>query len=345
MPRTAAGAALLIALALLPTTPAGAAPNVTVVTHPQKAAFSPSWAGGAQAQAAPDPAVVRFGTTYYAYTTGTSWGNHIGILRSSTPTKGFRTITGRSYGSSAFPSVPYTQPIRPWQRTGTQNAPGVYRYDGRYIMFYTAQTVAGHGGHYCVSRATASKPSGPFVDRSTKPWVCMDKWGGVIDPQPFVDARGRAWLYVKTYDLIERGPQPSRIWAIRLGRNGVKRIASPVPILSQSAMSSPYETVENPQMLRIGSTHVLLYSRGNWNTSNYRQGIAICSGPSGGCHEANAAFLRSYGNVLGPGGGTIFRDPSGRRFIAYHAWRGAGACVGDRATCARKLFVARVKFS
>ena len=348
MPRTRVAAVigvLTIVLALLPTTPGGAAGSITVVKHPDTPAFKPSWSTNAQDQAAADPDVVRFGNTYYAYTTGTSWGNHIGVLRSSSPTKGFHTITGKPYGSSAFPSIPYTQTIRPWQRNSTQNAPGVFRYDGRYIMFYTAQAVSGHGGHYCISRATASNPAGPFVDRSTKPWVCMDRYGGVIDPSPFVDARGRAWLHVKTYDLVEHGPQPARIWAIRLGSNGMKRVSSPVAILSQAKMSSPYETVENPQMLLVGSTHVLLFSRGSWTSSNYRQGYAICSGPAGRCHEANAGFLRSYGRVRGPGGGTIFKDTSGRRFLAFHAWHGRSACTGDSSSCARKLFVIRVKFS
>jgi beta-xylosidase len=344
---TAAVAATAIAavFALLPTTPAGALGPITVVTHPQTPAFAPTWATNAQDSAAADPDVVRFGNTYYAYTTGTTWGNHIGVLRSSSPATGFHTITGKPYGSSAFPSIPYTQSVRPWQRNSTQNAPGVYRYDGRYIMFYTAQAVSGHGGHYCISRAIARSPAGPFADHSSGPWVCMDGSGGVIDPSPFVDPHGRAWLYVKTYDLVERGPQPARIWAIRLARDGLNRISSPIPILSQSAMSSPYETVENPQMLMVGNTYVLLYSRGGWNTSNYRQGYAICAGPSGGCHEANAAFLRSYGSVLGPGGGTMFTDSSGRLFIAYHGWRGSSPCTGDSAHCARKLFVARVKFS
>jgi hypothetical protein len=347
MPRTrsAAAAVLTSVLVLLPVTPAHALRAITVVKHPERPAFKPGWATNAQDRAAADPDVVRFGKTYYAYTTGTSWGNHIGVLRSSSPAKGFRTITGKPYGSSAFPSIPHTRSIRPWQRNSTQNAPGVFERGGRFIMYYTAQTVSGHGGHYCLSRATATHPAGPFVDRSNGPWLCMDAKGGVIDPSPFVDARGRVWLYYKTYDLVERGPQPARIWVVRLSGNGMKRVSPPTQVLSQSAMSSPYETVENPQMLLVRNTHVLLYSRGQWDSRDYRQGYAICSRPTGGCHEAKPAFLRSYGRVRGPGGGTIFTSPSGRRFLAYHGWRGAAPCTGDSARCSRMLFVARVKFS
>ncbi|MGO9876865.1 MAG: family 43 glycosylhydrolase [Acidimicrobiia bacterium] len=336
---------LLAWLVVGPTTPAGALGSIQVVTHPDMPSFAPSWANNAQDQAGPDPDVVRFGTSYYAYTTGTTWGNHIGVLRSSAPASGYETITGKPYGSSAFPSVPWNQTVRPWQVNSTQNAPGVFRYDGRYIMYYTAQAASGHDGHYCLSRATARNPAGPFVDRSNGPWMCMDGAGGVIDPSPYVDAHGQAWLYVKTYDLVERGPEPARIWVMRLSRDGLNRVSSPVPVLSQSSMSSPYETVENPQMLQVGNTYLLLFSRGSWNSSNYRQGYAICSGPAGGCHETDDGFLRSYGSVLGPGGGTMFTDPRGHLYIAYDGWHGASSCTGDSASCARMLFVARVNFS
>jgi hypothetical protein len=339
-------AAVLVALLQLgPISPAAALGSIHVVTHPSRPAFMPRWATNAQDRAAADPDVVRVGHTYSAYTTGTTWGNHIGVLRSTSPADGYHTTTGSQYGSSAFPSVPANHSVRPWQVNSTQNAPGVFRYGGRFIMYYTAQTVSGHGGHYCLSRATARNPAGPFVDRSTRPWMCMDRWGGVIDPSPYVDARGRAWLYVKTYDLVERGPQPARIWVVRLSRDGLHRVTSPKLLLSQSSMASPYETVENPQMLRVGNTPVLLFSRGSWNSSNYRQGYAICSGPAGGCHATNDGFLRSYGKVLGPGGGTMFTDRHGRRFLAYQGWHGASSCTGDSATCARMLFVARVSFS
>ena len=328
-----------------PTTLAGALGSISVVTLPGTPAFAPTGAKTAQDWAAPDPDVVRFGTSYYAYTTGTTWGNHIGVLRSSAAASGYHTITGKPYGSSAFPSIPWTQTVRPWQVNSTQNAPGVFGYDGRYIMYYTAQAASGHGGHYCLSRATARNPAGPFVDRSNAPWLCMDASGGVIDPSPYVDRRGHAWLYVKTYDLVEHGPQPARIWVMRLSRDGLNRVSSPVTVLSQSSMSSPYETVENPQMLQVGNTYVLLFSRGSWNSSNYRQGYAICSGPAGGCHETNHGFLHSYGTVLGPGGGTMFTDTRGHFYTAYHGWHGAPSCTGDSASCSRMLFVARVNFS
>ena len=59
--------------------PPGRLPSVAAATTP---AFDDD---------APDPAVVRFGSSYYAYTTGTSWGNRIGVLVSDRPDGGFHT--------------------------------------------------------------------------------------------------------------------------------------------------------------------------------------------------------------------------------------------------------------
>ena len=139
--------------------------------------------------------------------------------------------------------------------------------------------------------------------------------------------------------------EPAQLWVVRLTKNGLSHPAAPVPLLSQTAVRSPYETIENPQMISVGNTYVLIYSRGGWQTSNYRQGYATCSGPTAGCHEVNPAFLRSYPNVRGPGGGTMFTDTHGHFYIAYHGWHGSAGCTTEGAHCARKLFVAGVRFS
>jgi beta-xylosidase len=170
----------------MPAATAAAQPFV-VGAHPTAPAFQPSWATTVRQTDAPDPDVVRFGSTYYAYTTGTEWGNHIGILTSAQPNTAWRTITNTQFASSAFPSVPPGQSVRPWQVNGSQHAPGVFFVGGRYIMFYTAETTSGHGGHYCLSVATAAAPTGPFVDTSAGPTLCDDADGGTIDPSPFID--------------------------------------------------------------------------------------------------------------------------------------------------------------
>jgi beta-xylosidase len=332
-----------VSFAVLPVAPAGAA-SLAVASVASTPAFSPSWATVPLDLDAPDPHVVRAGSRYYAYTTGTTWGNHLGILTSTSPDVGWTTLTGTAFGSSAFPSVHFTEPVRAWQVAGMTHAPGVFARGGRYVMYYGAQTAGGHGGHFCLSVATSSGPAGPFTDVSDAPWLCMDAQGGTIDPAPFVDGAGRAWLLFKTNDGVDPGSPPAAIWSIALSADGLRAASFPRMLVSQSALSRPWETVENPQMLSEGGETFLLYSRGDWSGAGYRQGFAVCEGAVGPCHEGRpSTILASYGDVRGPGGGSVFRDASGAWRIAYHGWNGAPACVGYTGTaCARKLYVGRV---
>ena len=330
---------LLLAIVVGPGRPARALGPVLVLTHPSTPAFAPGWADTAIKQNAPDPDVVRFGATYYAYTTGASWGFHIGILRSSSPDRGYTTVNGTSFGSSAFPA---NQSV-PWQVDNTQHAPGVFQPSpGHYVMYYSAQTVAGHGGRYCLSVATASSPAGPFIDRTTSPWLCRDQDCGAIDPSPLVSG-GRTWLYFKTYDDVCSSTEPAQIFAVPLSADGLRQVGAPVPVLSQRDLSSPFETVENAQMVQVGTGFMLQFSRGQWNSSNYRIGYAACASVIGPCTE-RGTLLTSYGRVLGPGGATVFNDPNGRSWLAYHGWNGTPGCTDYSGnSCGRKLYVAALQ--
>ena len=116
-------------------------------------------------------------------------------------------------------------------------------------MFYTARTTSGHRGHYCLSIATAT--SRASVHRSSNaPILCRDDEGGAIDPDPFIDGSGHPWLYFKTYDDINTGSMPSRIYAVPLSSDGQHLAGTPRIVLAQEHLSSLYETVENPQMIR-----------------------------------------------------------------------------------------------
>jgi ribosomal protein L24E len=319
---------------------AGAAVSLHVASLPTTPAFHPSWAPNVRETDASDPDIVRVGSTYYAYTTGTTWGNHIGVLKSSQPNTGYDTYTKTEFGSSAFPQVPTGTSIESWQVNGSQHAPGVFSIEGRYVMWYTAQTVSGHGGHYCLSVATAAAPIGPFSDKAASgPVICDDADGGIIDPSPFVDGSGHPWLYYKTFDDINAGPTPARIWAVPLTSDGAHLAGTPHIILSQNNMSSPFETVENPEMLLTGDHYVLVFSRGLYTSSAYRQGYANCDGPNGPCQEATSTLVTSYGPVEGPGGGTAFTDASGKLWLAYAGWN-APCHQYSGTTCARRLFVA-----
>src|SRR5258705_5198283 len=97
--------AALLAVAALSSLLATATQHPATAAGERAPAISPSNAP-AYDHDGPDPQILKVGSTYYAYTTGTTWGNHIGVLKSSSPNTGFTTITGQPYGSSALPNVP-----------------------------------------------------------------------------------------------------------------------------------------------------------------------------------------------------------------------------------------------
>ncbi len=332
-------AAAVLSIAPVVAPPAVAAGNLAVGSLPAAPAFRPPWATSVRDEDAPDPDIVRFGDRFYAYTTGTTWGNHIGILVSSRPDSGWNTVTGTASGSSAFPAIGPARSVRPWQVNNTQHAPGVFAIGGRYVMYYTARTTSGHGGHYCLSIATATRPEGPFTDATSGPWLCRDADGGAIDPAPFVDASGDPWLVFKTYDDVNTTAQPAKILAVPLSSDGLHTAGATRVLIAQNQMSSPFETVENPQMTRVGDQYVLVFSRGLYTSSAYRQGDATCDGPGGPCREMTSSLVTSYGAVIGPGGGTTFTDASGQWWLAYGGWN-APCHAYNGTACARRLYIA-----
>ena len=95
---------------------------------------TPAYAGDAG-----DPDVVESGGVYYAFTTGTPLGNHLQALvdTSGSPTSGWRSYSGQSYGSTALPTTPA------WEAVNTQTSPGAFNVANHWVMFYDAAE-AGH---------------------------------------------------------------------------------------------------------------------------------------------------------------------------------------------------------
>ena len=275
---------------------------------------------------APDPDVIRVGTTYYAYTTGTDLLN-IPVL-SSTDLQTWEPL------GDALPALPSWQvPLYTW-------APGVVFLDGQYVMYYASRDAA--IGLQCISVATATNPAGPFVDTSTGPLVCQSALGGSIDPQPFIDADGTPYLYWKSND--GSSPLPASIWAAQLAPDGSALLSSGVPVLGQN--QGWESTVEAPFMVHGAGGYTLFYSGGLWNGAGYGVAYALCQGPLGPCVKPQGApILHSDGDRLGPGGESLVTDPSGNWWIAYDAWNGPSSAYSYAAGDFRSLWVAPVTFA
>ena len=324
--------ATLGTLAVSTPTPAGATAATGITVDPPA---TPAYAGDA-----PDPDVVLDGSTAFAFSTGTSLASYLQVLcdTSGTTTTGWAPCDGFPFGASALPHPPA------WEQLGTQNAPGVYEWNGTWILFYTAARLghSGDSGANCLSVATTTDltPTDPsFTDTSTAPLLCDAALGGAIDPAPFVDpSTGQPYLVWKTND--GGSSQPARLWAQPLGSDGMTLVGQPQLLEIQDTVNHPFETtIENPQMVDASGTYFLVFSTGIWFSGSYGETAVQCAGPMGPCDEpTSGGFLSSYGDVAGPGGGMFFVDAAGGWQFAYAAW--TQGCTSYSCGGSREFYVA-----
>ncbi|HUI03055.1 MAG TPA: glycoside hydrolase family 43 protein [Acidimicrobiales bacterium] len=274
---------------------------------------------------APDPDVILVGSTYYAYTTGTDLKD-IPVLAST-------DLQHWQSAGDALPALPS------WSTFGQSWAPGVVALGGTYVMYYSTEVAA--TGQDCISLATATTPTGPFVDNSSTPFICQAQLGGSIDPQPFVDTNGRLFLYWKSNT---DPPSSASIWVAELTADGTALTSGPEPVLG--ADQSWESTVESPYMVDEAGRYVLFYSGGAWNSAGYGVGYAECAGPFGPCTKPQGTpLLHSETARLGPGGESLVEDASGNWWMAYAAWDGPASAYSYGDGDFRSLWVAPVTFS
>lgn len=268
----------------------------------------------------PDPFVLQAGGSYYAYATN-SGGGDIQVLRSSDLVQW--ELVGNALGN--LPS---------WAAGNATWAPAVLARDGRYVAYYTVR-LAGTP-RQCISRAVAASPAGPFLDDSTGPLVC--EIGGSIDPSPFVDASGRAFLLWKSEPVFD---SPPVLRSQELTGDGLGLVGTPHQLLSVDR-GFEHGVVEAPSMVQNGGQYVLVYAAGDWRSRNYSTAYAVCSSPAGPCLKpGNGRILTSDQRMAGPGGAEVFRDAGGALWVAFHAF--AEPHVGYPSN--RYLHVARLHLS
>lgn len=278
-----------------------------------------------------DPSVVRDGSTYYAYATPTG-GANLPVMTSTD----LRTWTARPayqapacsprasdpYFNDAFPCPPG------W---GTEIwAPGAAKIGGHWVVWYSYR-LASDQSRFCLSVATSASPLGPFVDNSTGPYFCDDPAtdpNGSIDPQPFVDDDGVAWLIWKSEGNPCNGQcLPQRIWSRRLSADGTTfdpgdaqahlLFSADWPVANWEA-----NVAETPAMVRYKGQLYVFYSGNIWHSDRYGIGYATCSSPAGPCEKKTQSvqWKGTSGDENGPGGATPFLDASGNLQLAYQYW-------------------------
>ena len=251
----------------------------------------------------PDPFVLRTGKAYVAYGTNDDDGN-VQTLRS-------RDLVHWREGKDALPK------LGPWAVEGRTWAPEVIRRrDGRYLLYYTAQSL--DLAAQCIGRAVARSPLGPFVDRSRRPFICQKSEGGSIDASPFADDGGTLYLLWKN-DGNCCGLD-TFIYAQRLSGDGLTLVGRRARLVKQDA---PWEgeLVEAPTLWKERGRYLLFFSANAYFDQSYAVGYAPCKGPLGPCEDApENPILGTACKAVGPGHQAIVRDDDGDAWFAYHAW-------------------------
>lgn len=259
-----------------------------------------------------DPFVLSHGGKYYAY--GTWSGNGIAVAVSSDlrtwtlgggrAAEGLALHKGDSYGEHSF-----------W-------APEVYRRDGKFIMFYTAQE------HVCA--AVADSPLGPFRQDEKKP--LLERKG--IDNSLLVDRSGRAWMY---YVHFDRG---NTIWLAELEKDCLHVKPGTERMLFRA--TEPWEmnsVVEGPFVVKCGRKYSLTYSACDFRNPDYAVGVAFADRPEGPWTKSAAnPILQRFRGLEGTGHHSLFKDKSGKWRIVFHAHEAPGR-VGLRRTYIADLIV------
>ena len=264
-----------------------------------------------------DPFVLHAGNAYYAYSTDNQ-DHHIPVLTSS-------GLFGTAHIAEALPNLPA------WSSPGGVWAPAVLPRPDGYVLYYS--TRAHDPERECLSWAFSAQPGGPFVDASSGPFVCSAD-GGAIDPSPYVDTDGRAYLQWKS-------DETKGIVSQELAPDGRSLVGQPHPLVQAD---QPWEdgVVEAPSMVGYEGRYYLFYSGNDWSTSGYAVGYAVCDTPLGPCAQpAGGPWLSSTDKAEGPGGEDVFVDEQGQLWMALHAWVRGKVGYPDGA---RKLFVVRLTF-
>lgn len=268
-----------------------------------------------------DPAILQDGDTYYLFATG-----HLGSAQGLLPLRSSTDLRHWTLRGASLARLP------DWVRTAVPGATGIWAPDvskvgDEYRLYYAVSTFGKNRSAIGLATAARIDPAAPaahWVDRGPVVQSGPGDDFNAIDPMPFSDAQGRAWLVFGSFW--------SGIKLIRIDPATGLRHAGDAPPRALAVRPAP-GAVEAPYVIRHAGRYYLFVSfdfccRGG--ASSYRTVVGRSSAPDGPyVDRVGRPMLEGGGTaVLGNGRGTRFVGRGGasilrRRdgdFIVYHAY-------------------------
>ncbi len=265
----------------------------------------------------PDPFILKFGNTYYGYSTGIAGSGNLAfpVIRS-------RDLVEWSAVGGAMGLLD-SNPPHYW-------APEVTYSNGQFYLYYSC----GNEDRMEIRVATSLQPDGGFVDSGIR----LTKEKFAIDPHVFIDDDGEPYLFYATDFLahthIGTGTVVDRLldWFQLEGRpKPVTRARFDWQVYDPRRVEKGnvrWHTVEGPSVLKRGGTYFQMFSGGNWKNQSYGVAYAvsdrICedqewSQPIDG--KTLMPILGSSDSLVGPGHNSVVTGPNNRElFCVYHSW-------------------------
>jgi arabinan endo-1,5-alpha-L-arabinosidase len=211
-------------------------------------------------------------------------------------------------------------------------APSMLVSNGTYYQYYSIPYLPSTGAEAVIGVATSTSPAGPWTDKGfvTKSWTSTSTqpasgfWAtsdNAIDPAPFKDASGNWWMawgsWTDGTHLMQLDPSTglqskTNTTVYTLAQRGNPSAGEEGPFIYYYNGYYYYFAPINLCCNGTTSTYRTIVGRSTSVTGPYvdRGGVALTAG-------GGTILLSTHGNIIGPGGGSVFTDAGNNNAPTY----------------------------
>jgi beta-xylosidase len=188
-------------------------------------------------------------------------------------------------------------------------APSAIERNGRYYLFFGANDIKTDAQAGGIGLAVADRPEGPFRDALGHPLIgTIHNGAQPIDQMVFTDDDGQTYLFYGGWghcNVVRLSDDLTQVISFDDGES-FKEI-------------TPDGYVEGPFMLKRRGLYYLMWSEGDWTTSEYRVAYAVATSPIGPFKREGLILQQDETIARGAGHHSVVNVPGTDDWvIAYH---------------------------